>query len=102
MPMRETSEQPHLKQLVEKHITYVLHRTDGYLYLVHSVRVLRVDPSLLSEESTFMLWVIPVVLLLLWLIGFYGGFVTNSLIHLLIVGAVVILAINFFRRQSLA
>lgn len=49
-----------------------------------------------------MLWVIPVVLLVLWLIGFYGGFVTSGLIHLLLVGAVVILAINFFRRQSLA
>jgi uncharacterized protein DUF5670 len=47
-----------------------------------------------------MLWVIPVLLLVLWLIGFYGGFVTSSLIHLLLVGAVVILAINFFRRQS--
>jgi hypothetical protein len=28
-----------------------------------------------------MLWTILIVLLLLWLIGFYGGFVTNSLIH---------------------
>jgi uncharacterized protein DUF5670 len=46
-----------------------------------------------------MLWTILVVLLVLWLIGFYGGFVTSSLIHLLLIGAVVILAINFFRRQ---
>ena len=46
-----------------------------------------------------MLWTILIVLLLLWLVGFFGGFVTNSLIHLLLVGAVVILAINFFRRQ---
>ena len=28
-----------------------------------------------------MLWTILVVLLLLWLVGFYGGFVTHSLIH---------------------
>jgi len=47
-----------------------------------------------------MLWAIPAVLLALWLIGFYGGFVTSSLIHLLLVAAVVVLAINFFRRQS--
>ena len=47
-----------------------------------------------------MLWTILVVLLVLWLIGFYGGFVTSSLIHLLLVAAVVLLAINFFKRQS--
>ena len=47
-----------------------------------------------------MLWTILVVLLLLWLVGFYGGFVTSSLIHLLLVGAVVILAINLFRPRN--
>jgi hypothetical protein len=47
-----------------------------------------------------MLWTILVVLLLLWLIGFYGGFVTTSLIHVLLIGAVVILAINIFRRRN--
>jgi hypothetical protein len=45
-----------------------------------------------------MLWTILVVLVLLWLVGFYGGFVTTSLIHLLLVGAVVVLALNFYRR----
>ena len=47
-----------------------------------------------------MLWAILVVLLLLWLIGFYGGFVTTSLIHLLLVGAVIVLALNLFRRGN--
>jgi putative effector of murein hydrolase len=47
-----------------------------------------------------MLWTILVVLLLLWLIGFYGGFVTTSLIHVLLIGAVVILAFNLFRRRN--
>jgi hypothetical protein len=47
-----------------------------------------------------MLWIILVVLLLLWLIGFYGGFVTTSLIHLLLVGAVIVLALNLFRRGN--
>ena len=47
-----------------------------------------------------MLWTILVVLLLLWLVGFYGGFVTSSLIHLLLVGAVVVLALNLFRRRN--
>ncbi|HXC72816.1 MAG TPA: lmo0937 family membrane protein [Pyrinomonadaceae bacterium] len=47
-----------------------------------------------------MLWTILVVLLLLWLIGFYGGFVTNSLIHLLLVAAAIVLALNLFRRRN--
>ena len=47
-----------------------------------------------------MLWTILAVLLLLWLVGYLGGFVTTSLIHLLLVGAIVVLAINIFRRQS--
>ena len=47
-----------------------------------------------------MLWTILVVLLLLWLVGFFGGFVTTSLIHVLLVGAVVILAFNLFRRRN--
>jgi hypothetical protein len=47
-----------------------------------------------------MLWTILVVLLLLWLVGFYGGFVTTSLIHLLLVGAVGVLAFNLLRRRN--
>ena len=47
-----------------------------------------------------MLWTILVVLLLLWLVGFYGGFVTNSLIHLLLVAAVIVLALNLFRSRN--
>ena len=47
-----------------------------------------------------MMWTILVVLLLLWLVGFYGGFITTSLIHLLLVGAMIVLAINVFRRQK--
>jgi len=46
-----------------------------------------------------MLWIILTVLLLLWLVGFYGGFVTSSLIHLLLVAAVIVLALNLFKRS---
>lgn len=46
-----------------------------------------------------MIWTIIVVLLVLWLLGFVidiaGGF-----IHLLLVVALVVLAINFFRSRS--
>ncbi|MGH9972092.1 MAG: lmo0937 family membrane protein [Pyrinomonadaceae bacterium] len=47
-----------------------------------------------------MLWTILIVLLLLWVVGFYGGFVTTSLVHLLLVGALVILAFNLFRPRN--
>ena len=46
-----------------------------------------------------MLWTVTIVLLLLWLVGFYGGFVTTSLIHLLLLGAVIVLGIGIFKRQ---
>lgn len=46
-----------------------------------------------------MLWTILVVLLVLWLIGFFGGFVTTNLIHLLLIGALVILGINLLSRR---
>jgi len=46
-----------------------------------------------------MLWIILVVLLMLWLIGFFGGFVTTNLIHVLLVGALIILAFNLFSRR---
>ena len=47
-----------------------------------------------------MLWTILIVLLLLWLIGFYGGFVTNSLIHILLVAAVIVLVLNLLRARN--
>ena len=47
-----------------------------------------------------MLWAILVVLLVLWLVGFYGGFVTTSLIHLLLVAAAVVLALNLFKHRN--
>ena len=53
-----------------------------------------------NEEIRFMLWTILIALLLLWLVGFYGGFVTSSLIHLLLVAAVVVLALNLFKSRS--
>jgi hypothetical protein len=49
-----------------------------------------------------MLWIILVVLLMLWLIGFWGGFVTTNLIHLLLLGALIIFALNMFSRRRAA
>jgi hypothetical protein len=46
-----------------------------------------------------MLWIILIVLLLLWALGFVGGFVTPNLIHLLLLGALIILVFNLFSRR---
>ena len=46
-----------------------------------------------------MLWIIAALLLLLWVIGFWGGFVTTNVIHLLLVGALVILALNLYSHR---
>ena len=55
------------------------------------------DPALprtvLKKEISIMLWTILVILLVLWLIGLLSN-VGGSLIHLLLVVAVVVLIIN--------
>ena len=80
---------------------YVAYRTDTSVLQVHSrMSELLRGRTHSNEESITMLWGILVVFLLLWLIGFYGGFVTTSLIHLLLVGAVIVLALNLFRRRN--
>ena len=72
-----------------------------------SAQTARFAESSLTKDSAhfemrirFMLWTILIVLLLLWLVGFYGGFVTNSLIHLLLVAAVIVLALNLFKSRN--
>jgi len=41
-----------------------------------------------------MLWTIFVILLVLWLLGFVGGYVLGGFIHLLLVIALVVLIIQ--------
>jgi hypothetical protein len=41
-----------------------------------------------------MLFTIAIVLLVLWALGFFGGFVTGGVIHLLLVIAVVVVVIQ--------
>lgn len=49
--------------------------------------------TFVKEEKEKMLWTILVILLVLWLLGFIGH-VGGSLIHLLLVVALIILVIN--------
>jgi hypothetical protein len=54
-----------------------------------------------TQPKETMLWTIFVVILILWLLGFIGHF-GGSLIHLLLVIAVVILIVNLISgRRSL-
>jgi hypothetical protein len=50
-------------------------------------------PQLCCPEVTRMLWTIFAILLILWLLGF-GFHIAGSLIHLLLVVAVIVLIIN--------
>jgi hypothetical protein len=49
-----------------------------------------------------MLWTIFVVLLVLWLLGFFAFHVAGGLIHILLVVAVIVLVINLIsgRRSN--
>lgn len=45
-------------------------------------------------EST-MLWTIAVVLIILWALGFIGGYAFGGLVHLLLVIALVVIVLQF-------
>ena len=45
-----------------------------------------------------MIWTVFVVLLILWLIGYFAFHVGGGLIHLLLLGAVAALVIGLLRR----
>jgi hypothetical protein len=53
------------------------------------------------SEEIIMLWTIFVVLLILWLLGF-GLHVAGSLIHLLLVVALVVLVVNLLSGRRVA
>ena len=46
-----------------------------------------------------MLWLIASVLILLWLLGFFFN-VAGSLIHLLLVAAIIVFVVNLLRGQT--
>jgi hypothetical protein len=45
-----------------------------------------------------MLWTIFVILLVLWLLGFFAFHVTSGLIHIVLVVAVIVLILGLIRR----
>jgi hypothetical protein len=53
-------------------------------------------------QGVTMLWTIFVVLLVLWLLGFFAFHITSGLIHILLVVALIVLVINLIsgRRSN--
>ncbi len=47
-----------------------------------------------------MLWTICVILLILWLLGFLGGYMIGGFIHLLLVIAIVVVLIRIIRGRK--
>ncbi len=47
-----------------------------------------------------MLWTIAVILVVLWLLGFFAFHVAGGLIHLLIVIAVIVVLLNIIRGRK--
>ena len=54
--------------------------------------------SILRKESN-MLWTICVILFILWLLGFLGGYTGGGLIHILLVIAIVVVVIQFIQGR---
>ena len=52
-----------------------------------------------GEKEKEMLWAILAVLVILWLLGF-SFHIAGSLIHILLVAAVIILVINLWRGRD--
>jgi hypothetical protein len=46
-----------------------------------------------------MLWTIFVILLILWLLGFIGGYTMGGAIHILLVIAIVVILIQVFQGR---
>ena len=49
-----------------------------------------------------MLWTIVGILLIRWLLGFFGGYVGGGLIHILLVIAIVVVLIQVIQGRRLS
>jgi hypothetical protein len=75
-----------------------IHSDDGHFSPIENFKGLR------NREETIMLWTIFLVLLVLWALGFgVAGAALGNFIHILLVLAVVVLAIQLItgRRAAL-
>jgi Family of unknown function (DUF5670) len=58
----------------------------------------RAAPRITSLES-IMLDTVLIILILLWALGYFGGFVAGNLIHLLLVVALVVFAVRVIQGR---
>ena len=56
--------------------------------------------SVVRKESG-MLWTIGLILLILWLLGFLGGYTGGGLIHILLVIAIVVVLIRVIQGRKI-
>lgn len=54
--------------------------------------------SMNSQKGTDMLWTVAVILIILWLAGLVGN-VGGDLIHIVLVVALVVIALNFLQGR---
>jgi fatty acid desaturase len=52
-----------------------------------------------QQEEAPMLLTIAIIILLLWALGFIGGYVAGWWIHLLLVIGIIVLILNFVRGR---
>ena len=62
---------------------------------------MRIDPGP-GTKGGAVVWTIFVILLMLWLLGFFAFKVTSGLIHLILVVAVIVLILGLVRRGGTA
>ena len=48
-----------------------------------------------------MLWTVLVILLILWLLGFIGGYAAGGLIHILLVVAITVLVVRLIQGRKI-
>jgi hypothetical protein len=53
------------------------------------------------EKELNMLWTIFVILCALWLLTLLGGYTLGGLIHLLLVGAIVVLLVRIYQGRKI-
>ena len=56
------------------------------------------DAFCVRKESN-MLWTIGVILLILWLLGYIGGYAGGGVIHILLVVAIVVIIIQVIKGR---
>lgn len=57
-------------------------------------------PALDNEETEDMLGIIAVVLVVLWLLGYFTFHVSSGLVHVVLVVGLVLLLVHFLRGRA--